>query len=81
MPEQALQGMEIDTGLEQVGGKAVTEHVDAAGLVDLSATLGLLEGFFDAGRPDWASPISPRKEVLAGLRPSPVVAQRFEELR
>ena len=81
MPEQPLQGVEIDTGFEQVGSKTMAKHVDAAGLVDLCAALGLIEGFLDTRRPHWASPISPRKEILAGLRPSPVVAQRFEELR
>ncbi len=81
MPEQSLQGMEIDAGLEQVRRKTMAEHMDAARLVDLGATLGLLESFLDTRRPHWAVSVSPRKEILAGLRSSPVVAQRFEELR
>jgi len=48
MSEQPLQCMEIDTGFEQVSGKAVTQHVDAAGLVDAGAALGLRKGLFDA---------------------------------
>ena len=81
MPEQPLQGVEIDAGLEQMSCKAVTQHMDAAGLVYAGAALGLLEGFLDTRSAHGASPISPRKEVLARLRPSPVVAQGFEELR
>ncbi len=48
MSEQPLQCMEIDTGFEQVSGKAVAQHMNAAGLIDLGAALGLREGLFDA---------------------------------
>ncbi len=65
MSEQPLQCMEIDTGFEQVSGKAVAQHVDAAGLVDFGAALGLREGLFDACGAQRTSAIPAGKEVLA----------------
>ncbi len=80
MSEQPLQCMEIDTGFEQVSGKAVAQHVDAAGLIDLGAALGLREGLFDARGAQRASAIPAGKEVLTRPGTSPVVAQLFEQM-
>ena len=82
MPEESLQGMEIDSGLEQVRGKAVAQHVDAAGLVDLGTALGFGEGLLNTGGADRTPSVTTREEEqLAWPCSSPVIAQRFKEMR
>ena len=43
MAHQDLDGAQIDAGLEQVGGEAMAQHVDAAALADTGLGFGLIE--------------------------------------
>jgi len=40
---QDLDGVEIDTGLQEVGGEAMAEDVNTAALADAGLGLGLVE--------------------------------------
>ena len=48
MPEQLLDGANVVAGLEQVGGKGVSESVAGGSLGDAAAAHGLGDGPLDA---------------------------------
>jgi hypothetical protein len=48
MPEEDLDGPQIDAGLKQVGGEAMAEHVNAAALADAGLRLGPIKHFAGA---------------------------------
>ena len=82
MSEKPLHGMEVDAGFEQMSRKTVTQHVDAAGLLEFGPALGGAVGFLDARGPHRTSSVATRKEEEpAWPYATPVVTKLFEQLR
>ena len=55
MSEQGLKRVDLDSGLQHLGRKGVTKHMDSAGLVDFRPALGMAERLLDRARAEMAS--------------------------
>jgi hypothetical protein len=81
VPEQALNRVDIDAGLEQVRRKGVTEPVDATRFGDPRAQLRRVVGALKRTGIHRLPGLLRRKQPRARARPCPVPAKPFEQAR
>ena len=81
MAQEALHGVQVDAGFEQVGGKRVAQGVDAALLLDAGAQLGHRVDLLGDGDVDRTRALAIGEEPDARRRALPVRAEIVEEAR
>src|SRR5215213_983311 len=81
MAEQHLDDADVDILLEQVGGEAVAQSVQAHGLVDFGQAGGGMTGAVELTRGERADPVLTGKEPALRSGRLPPGAQEFEQLR
>src|SRR6516165_5870886 len=84
MSEPDLDGAQVSTGFEKMGGTAVAERVGVDGFVDAGGLGSLATSQpHDIGRDGSVGALAfqgTREEVGLGLHPTPVLAQSFQQL-
>ena len=81
VPEQALNRVDVDAGLEQVRREGMPQGVNPPGLGDPRALLGRLIGPLQRGRVHRVRALRRRKQPRRGARLCPVPAQGLEQAR
>ena len=81
MTKQALDGVQIDTGFEQVGGKAMAQRMNAAARGEPSGIAGGAVEPLDRLLSDLSVAGAVREDPAPGAEGAPVQAKRFEQAR
>ena len=76
--EQALDGVDIDPGFQQMGGKSVAQGVNATTALNASGAAGGMVNALGGRVVEWSIAAVIGKQPALGASDSPVQAQRFE---
>ena len=81
VPQQQLNGTQIGAGLQQMCGIGVAEAVRADSFLNARSLNRPMSGMPHCFRGERSVAALAGKQIVSGLDASPVLAQRFEQLR